>query len=264
MQKLSALLSFAFLAFVISSCAQPTGPAASGDRSMGAGHAIFDIPTPSLGGSSTGQTINLSWSNVHVLVGGTDMGEFWGSEQVTLREGSGHTDVFMWDAVNNEWDELGSTTSGVWQLTNMADGTYKFMVKEKSLEGFSPNQFTHHSENSNEFEVTVTSCDQYTITGTGGNVVSQAGSLPKNANVWSYDFQLYHCGSLVSDGTTVKVTINSVTYTATYTLSTNTYHFNFPNPTKGTGVTNYPYTITAFDGAPLTGQVAANGTLTSN
>jgi hypothetical protein len=44
MQKLSALLTFAFLAFVISSCAQPTGPASSGDNSFGG--------KPSTGGGS--------------------------------------------------------------------------------------------------------------------------------------------------------------------------------------------------------------------
>jgi hypothetical protein len=160
MRKLAAVLSFAFLAMFAASCAQPTGPAASGTKSFGAGdsHAAFDIATPNLAGSATGTTINLSWSNGGTTGGESAGGEFWGSTQASLREGSGHTDVHIWNAETSTWDKLGESVTGTYQLTGMTDGTYTFMVKEKSLEGFSPNQMTHHSENSNTVNVTISSC----------------------------------------------------------------------------------------------------------
>jgi hypothetical protein len=280
MRKISALLAFAFLAMFAASCAQPTGPAASGNKSFGGeSHAKFDIPVPTLGGSSTGSTINLSWSNTHVVISGTDMGEFWGTEQVSMRDGSGHTDVFMWDAVNNEWDELGSTTTGTWQLTNMADGTYTFMVKEKSLEGFTPNQYTHHSENSNSFDVTVASCvNVWSVTSTtnpiqnpGGTVTGNALTQKKANNVNAAKFNLHFwlnasCPNYSTTGHT-DITVHVVNPNATTNTVTATEDVLNPGhylangiEWNQTGIVG-PYTVTILvGGQPVAGSWTFNTT----
>jgi hypothetical protein len=74
MQKLSALLTFAFLAFVISSCAAPTGPATSGDNSFGAA-PIATVTSVSFSPSSTVTagtevTVTASIASANDVVGG--------------------------------------------------------------------------------------------------------------------------------------------------------------------------------------------------
>lgn len=181
MRKLSAILSFAFLAMFAASCAQPTGPAASGSKSFGAGgHAVVDITTPAFtSGTATGSTIDLAWSNGGTPGIETSGSEYWGSTQLSMKSGSGHTDVAMWNSTTNSWDVIGTSTTGTYQLTNLADGTYKFMVKEKSNEGESPNQKTHHSEDSEPIEVTVTSC---TVTYNVSSISAPAWTTAWNGN----------------------------------------------------------------------------------
>jgi hypothetical protein len=170
LQKISALLSFAFLAFVISSCAQPTGPAATGSKSFGANppswsSSTFNIATPTLNGSQTAAgEVTLTWSNGGTTGGETAGGEFYPGNGYTgtLTTGSGHTAVFMWDG--SAWVKVSEETDGNYVATGLADGTYSFYVQEKSKEGTGQNTETYHSAPSSVVEVVVQSCvNKYSV-----------------------------------------------------------------------------------------------------
>src|SRR5688500_16991393 len=70
MRTLSAAISFATLAFFVASCAQPTGPAATGSNGFGVttppehSSSHFNLAVQTLSGSQSGPgVISLSWSN---------------------------------------------------------------------------------------------------------------------------------------------------------------------------------------------------------
>jgi hypothetical protein len=249
MRNISALLSFAFLAFVISSCAQPTGPVASGDRSFGAGsHSVVDIPTPSFtSATASGSTIDLAWSNGGTAGNETSVGEYWGTTQSSMKENSGHTDVFMWNGVTNSWDELGSSTTGTYQLTNMADGIYSFKVKEKSNEGVSPNQMTHHSEDSEPIEVTVSSCTlTYNVSSISDPVWTSAWDGTTGTNP-SYTPTFDQNGMYVSGG--YQVVVFAVgTGTGSFTMK-----FNLAATCDGVADGRNDVTAQVYDGATAIG-----------
>jgi hypothetical protein len=98
MRNLSALLSFAFLAFVISSCAQPTGPASSSDVSFGGGKIPVTTSTWfSVNPAPVNETMTVSGS-----VGVIDdlLGDVVG----------GKIQIEMWDATIDN----GDGTFGAW------------------------------------------------------------------------------------------------------------------------------------------------------
>jgi hypothetical protein len=162
-QKFSALLSFAFLAFFAASCAQPTGPAGAGDNSFG-GVAIFTIPTPTAAGTISGSDIVLTWSNGGTTGSQAAGGEFYptntgGTDFAaagnTLTAGSGHTDIYQ--LIAGVWTKIGESKTGTYTVTGIGDveGEYSFYVKEKSLSGTGKTQNTWHSLVSNTVVVTV-------------------------------------------------------------------------------------------------------------
>jgi hypothetical protein len=168
LRNLAALLSFAILAVFVSSCAQPTGPAAAGDNSFG-GVAVFTIPTPTAAGSISGDDIVLTWSNGYVTgsEAKTPQGEFYPTSTTadfntsgnTLTAGSGHTDIYQ--LIAGVWTKIGESKTGTYTVTGAAttDGEYSFYVKEKSLSGTGRTQNTWHSLASNTVIVEVeTSC----------------------------------------------------------------------------------------------------------
>jgi hypothetical protein len=172
LRNLAALLSFAILAVFVSSCAQPTGPAANGSRSLGAtpptwSSSNFNLATPVLSISQTGEgEITLVWPNGRTEASIVDGGQYypvnWTGANVAhgVKNGSQHTDVFMWNAETSAWVLYSQPVGQSLVITDLADGEYTFYVKEKSKENSTAkNTETFHSFPSEVVTVEVhTSC----------------------------------------------------------------------------------------------------------
>jgi len=187
-------------------------------------NAVFDIPTPSItgaaisAGSVSGHMVCLTWNSN--TPSGTYAGdatatssdsyitptvnyghdwEYWGTSQLSIvgptsvnlpstgnTPYSGHYEVWRINPDNTETDLPDITADGCCD-DNLADGTYTYYIKSKSLEGREPNSKTHHSDPSTGYSVTITSCtevaqpDTYPIVGVaGGN-----GSWDAAGTTWT-------------------------------------------------------------------------------
>lgn len=163
--------------------------------STGPGTSVTDIATPTLSGPSTATSsdaINLSWTNGGTPNDCSSASEYWGSTQLSMWTNpggvcSGHTEIYQ-DGI-----KIAESQTGTYSVGPLADGTYHFTVKEKSLEKFTePSNAadaTHHSGESNEITVVVQSCtevaiaDSYSITcATGGPGTWNCGTATYTMN----------------------------------------------------------------------------------
>ena len=224
-------------------------------------NSITDIPTPGITGATTddgtnsGYMVCLSWNSntpgsETYSTPPTDANnfnhdaEYWGYTQNSIvgpgsnghenQPYSGHYEVYR-DGV-----KIADITGNSYCDDDLAEGTYVYTIKSKSLEGVQPNAMTHHSEMSEGFEVTVGGCEAtILVTGTGtintGNMSLNTNSN-KNAANFPLKFKLYCNGNLVTDGSVVSIYLNNVQQTQGYSFdgSTNEYHVNLNNPSQGT------------------------------
>ncbi len=236
MRTVSAFLALALLAFFISSCAQPTGPAASGHNGFRStpppsSSSNFNLATPVLSGSQTGAgEISLSWPNGRtegsILPGGQYYPIDWTGANVAngVKPGSEHTEIYW--LVDGEWVLYGEHVGQDLTITGLADDTYSFYVKEKSKENATgQGTETFHSQPSNVIEVEVSTCEHpYAVTTAeqpNWNATHQTGYVANstiirqktNSNANSRKFNFHFnlevvCGNFLASGHTVTVQVN--------------------------------------------------------
>jgi hypothetical protein len=114
--------------------------------------------------------------------------EYWGCTQrsiVTVNNGgnpaySGHYELTRLNP-DNTTTNLGDITADAFCDDNLADGTYTYYLKAKSLEGSTPNQMTHHSATSAGYSVTVSSC----VDDANGTVNATISSVAVGTGTWT-------------------------------------------------------------------------------
>jgi len=174
---------------------ESTGNSKNDSRIQGPGggaDAVFDIPTPSVNGGAVSDDANAGYFCVHVtwqsnapgLAEGfteyaqdptspTDLNgghgwEYWGNTQMAIVQTtpsgnpnySGHYELYrdgvkLADVTGNSYDDCG-----------LLPGTYVYTVKAKSRErepGGTRDLYTHHSQESEGFEVVVQDCEDVVI-----------------------------------------------------------------------------------------------------
>jgi len=203
-------------------------------------HAITDIATPSFTGNSittgttSGHKICLSWQsnspapspwiysrNPTTYSPDPNFAhgwEYWGLTQKTgvgpgtgghaNQPYSGHYELSRLNP-DNTTTSLGDITGDSYCDDNLADGTYTYYLKAKSLEGVSPNQKTHHSDQSSGYSVTITSCTEVPIANTYG-----VGGISGGNGGWNSDGSVWTDGSANdNDNLNFMFTINEWTNT---------------------------------------------------
>jgi hypothetical protein len=207
MKQLFALLTLAV--FVAFGCNSPSSSPTSvrvndihSPSNNDGPNSVTDIPTPSFTGatqstgSSSGHKVCLDWqSNTPGYASGyssytttpTDDNnfghgsEYWGNTQNSMtgpgtgghdnQPYSGHYELTRQNP-DNTTTSLGDITADSYCDDNLADGTYIYYLKAKSLEGVQPNAMTHHSETSQGYTVVVESCTDVVTTGVVYNLVT--------------------------------------------------------------------------------------------
>jgi hypothetical protein len=233
-------------------------------------NSITDIPTPSYNGNTVstideGYQICLTWvSNTPAAsytTNPTDANnfdhdaEYWGTTQNSIvgpgsdenhpnQPYSGHYEIYR-DGV-----KIADVTGNAYCDTVSEGGTYTYTVKSKSLEGVQPNAMTHHSLESEGYEVSV-GCE-YVIGVVGTGAVNSdeqilTNSSNKNANNYNLIFQLYFCDLVTEDagiavylynpgyngGVAKLLQLGGGSYNNGWDPTDDSYHVQIPNPDKG-------------------------------
>lgn len=272
---LSRLLAFgavfAMTVFVIG-CAQTTQVPMTNNHVSSIlptanGHSIVDIPTPSFNGNSisagttSGHMVCLTWQSnspdnttfdystgldpVAGNLNGTYGWEYWGCTQksivITNNGGqpaySGHYELTRLNP-DNTTTNLGDITADSYCDDNLADGTYTYYLKAKSLEGSTPNQMTHHSDISEGYSVTVTSCTDDgsgTVHSITGYIALGTGNW--NSTIGTAGWSSTNLGATWSDPALWTKTAGGNGYNIGFTVNTLNWVHN-----TCTGYTNTPVT----------------------
>lgn len=182
----------------------------------------FDLANPVLDGEETGGDVVLSWTTTD------DLTQYpkWHFE---VFRGEGELcetgDV---DADEDLFTKLDDIAGDGYTDVGAAGNGYCYFVKAFAKEGTGQSTVTHHSHGSNLW----LAGGVWTVDVTGGNVMS--ANLNKNANNFTFEFELLLDDVQVTDCREVYVTFDDATKLAGCDAATGAYDVHFGNPTKGT------------------------------